>query len=258
MYMVLTQIFKLAHGLIAGLMSLSLPGSWGAYAGLSSLAGFKVLSATITTIVPVKIDKFGAWGQAISDWMEAAATACMVALQRYYTQVCCPSSLWGASFGLRCQIHYARLHNGLQLQDAEATSNIYLQTLQNGGFAAGTEGKLQLAVLIFSVLAVLSNLFCIWGFIVLRILGLLYVQQEVCNPAINHSYTLLQPACCMQSEIDFQCSNHSSCEQRHRRCMETTVQSTWRTCCRWLQSRLAPETHQNPGQWPSMTCCSST
>lgn len=88
MYMVFAQAFKFAHGVVAGLMNLSLPGSWGAYVGLSSLAGFKVLSASITTVQPVKIDRLGAFGETCSGWMEAAATACMVALQRYYNQVC--------------------------------------------------------------------------------------------------------------------------------------------------------------------------
>ena len=71
------------------MMSTSVPGSWGAYVGLTGLAIFKLLSALITTAQPVKIDRLGAFGEALSGWMEATATACMVTLQGYYTEVGC-------------------------------------------------------------------------------------------------------------------------------------------------------------------------
>lgn len=89
MYMVLAQAFKFSAGLIAGLMNTSGPGSRGAYVGLTTLAVFKLLSALITTLQPVKIDRLEALGESLAAWMEAAATACMVALQQYYTQVGC-------------------------------------------------------------------------------------------------------------------------------------------------------------------------
>lgn len=57
--------------------------------------------------------------------------------------------------------------------------SLYLQTLQNSGIAAGTEGSLQLAVLVLSILAALCSLIWIWGFIFLRIRGLLYVKKQV-------------------------------------------------------------------------------
>lgn len=70
----------------------------------------------------------------------------------------------------------------LSMQEYGTTDdNVYLQTLQQNGIASGTEGKLQVAVLVFSILAVLFNLVGIWGFIFLRILGLFYVQKQVCQ-----------------------------------------------------------------------------
>jgi hypothetical protein len=65
---------------------------------------------------------------------------------------------------------------------------IYPFTLQNNGFADGTEGRLQMAVLVLSIMAVAMSMLSLWGFILLRILALFYVRKQVATtllPLLN-------------------------------------------------------------------------
>jgi hypothetical protein len=149
-----------------------------------------VLSATIITLQPVNVDKLGAFGAALAEWMEAAATICMVVLQKYYKVRDNFVSIW--SHGTRIMrwsyLQQIRLHllaipmhvsASLMQENATTDSTVQPEGLQNGGFASDTEGKLQQAVLVLSILAVLANLIWIWGFVLLRILGLFYVRKQV-------------------------------------------------------------------------------
>lgn len=188
LYSVFAQTLKLTHGIIAGLMSQSVPGSWDAYVGLCSLTALKALSAVVTTLQPVKIDRLGALGEALAGWMEAAATACMVALQRYYQVPTCTKGYHGhmhctmflLQFLEHMTLSFCKYRSYFMQDGEEVDVNVYAKALENNGFEAGTEGALQMAVLVFSILAVVFNLLWIWGFIILRILGLLYVKKQVC------------------------------------------------------------------------------
>jgi hypothetical protein len=81
------QVFNFGYGMVGGLLNNRSPGSWHAYAGLSSLAVIKLVGTASASARPAKIDRLGAFGCACAGWLEAASLACMVALQRYYSQV---------------------------------------------------------------------------------------------------------------------------------------------------------------------------
>lgn len=67
------------------------------------------------------------------------------------------------------------------LQEVQAEDEAVLaDVLAGGGVADGAEGKLQLAVLILSILGIAASMLRVWGFVLLRILGMCVVQKQVC------------------------------------------------------------------------------
>lgn len=70
--------------------------------------------------------------------------------------------------------------SGSLLQEVQAEDDaVLVNMLAGGGFAEGIEGDLQLAILVLSILGIAASLLSVWGFVILRILGMHVVRKQV-------------------------------------------------------------------------------
>lgn len=83
--------------------------------------------------------------------------------------------LYGHAFATACFGMLLTSMQEVQIED----DVVLADTLAGGGFSPGAEGKLQLAVLILSVMSVATSMLSVWGFVVLRLLGMFYVKTQV-------------------------------------------------------------------------------
>jgi len=176
-------LFRFSIGLVTGAAAGAalLPGSAGAWSALVVLAALKVVYACLLTVWTPAIDRLQVIGSATSQWLDAGAAICILALQHYYSVVrlCAGARTTAPASSLMQQ-----LTGGASLQDqGTSTSTIEYQASSSAitslmGVAEGSEGQLQLAVLALGALSVVMSLFAVWGFLLLRLCGMFYVRQQ--------------------------------------------------------------------------------